>query len=80
MNATQDEVRDPRPSGPKLPSFRSRPKLSYNQTIQTEMTSDQTFQTEITSDQTFQTTMTSDQTFQTKMLSDQTELRPWSRI
>ena len=30
------------------PRFRSRPKLSYDQTMQTEMTSDQTFQTEVT--------------------------------
>ena len=32
--------------------FRSRPKLSYDQTIQTEMTSDQTLQTKMSSDQT----------------------------
>ena len=66
--------------GVKPPRFRSRPKLSYNQTMQTEMTSDQTFQTEVTSDQTFQTKMISDQTFQTKMPSDQTEPRPLSRL
>ena len=63
-----------------LPRFWSRPKLSYDQTIQTEMTSDQTFQTEVTPDQTFQTKMISDQTFQTKMSSDQTETRPLSRL
>ena len=62
------------------PRFRSRPKLSYDQTMQTEMTSDQTFQTEGTSDQTFQTKMISDQTFQTKMSSDQTEPRQLSRL
>ena len=62
------------------PRFRSRPKLSYDQTMQTEMTSDQTFRTEVTSDQTFQTKMISDQTFQTKMSSDQTETRPLSRL
>ena len=62
------------------PRFRSRPKLSYDQTMQTEVTSDQTFQTEVTSDQTFQTKMISDQTFQTKMSSDQTEPRPLSRL
>ena len=70
-----------------------------------KLSSDQTFQTEITSDQTFQTKMISDQTFQTKMRSkrplirlkcarnglwsdssaletspDQTEPRPWSRL
>ena len=63
-----------------VPRFWSRPKLSYDQTIQTEMTSDQTFQTEVTPDQTFQTKMISDQTFQTKMSSDQTETRPLSRL
>ena len=62
------------------PWFCSRPKLSFDQAIQSEMTSDQTFQTEITSDQTFQTNMISDQTFQTKMSSDQTEPRPLSRL
>ena len=63
-----------------FPRFRPRPKLSYDQTMQTEMTSDQTFQTEVTSDQTFQTDMISDQTFLTKMSSDQTEPRPLSRL
>ena len=47
----------------KEPRFSSRPKLSYDQTMQSEMTSDQTFQTEVTSDQTFQTKMISDQNF-----------------
>ena len=60
--------------------FRSRPKLSYDQTIQTEMTSDQTFQTEVTSDQPLQTKMISDQIFQTKLSFDQTEPRPLSRL
>ena len=64
----------------QFPRFRSRPKLSYDQSMQTEMTSDQTFQTEVTSDQTFQTKIISDQTFQTKMSSDQTEPRPLSRL
>ena len=39
-------------NGTCTPRFRCRPKLSYDQTIQTEMTSNQTFQTEVTSDQT----------------------------
>ena len=38
------------------PRLRSRPKWSYDQTFQTEVTSDQTFQTKMISDQTFQTT------------------------
>ena len=63
-----------------VPRFMSRPKLSYDQTMQTEMTSDQTFQTEVTSDQTFQTKMISDQIFQTKMSSDENEPRPLSRL
>ena len=63
-----------------VPRFSSRPKLSYDQTMQTEMTSDQTFQTKVTSDQTFQTKIIFDQTFQTKMSSDQTEPRPLSRL
>ena len=61
-----------------VPRFKTRPKLSYDQTIQTEMTSDQTFQTKVNSDQTFPTKMFSDRTFETKMSSYQTKLWPLS--
>ena len=51
--------------------FRSRPKLSYDQTILTEMISEQIFQKAIISDRTLQTNLSSDQIFQTKVTSDQ---------
>ena len=52
--------------------MRSRPKLSSDQTFQTNIISDQTFQTEIHPGRTFQTQVTSDQIFRTQKVSDQT--------